>query len=163
MAGESARAGAAPGADNEIVITRLLRAPRALVWRAWTDPAQLPLWWGPQGFRCETAEIDIRVGGSWRFRMIAPDGTIYPNRVVWQEIVPPERLVYTIDDDGGDFEPFQAVTTFAEEGAGTRVTMHTVFSSAARRADLAARGAIEGGESTIDCLEAHLAAIASNG
>ena len=61
--------------DREIVLSRVIAAPRALVFKAWSDPLHLPVWFGPAGFTVETLEIDIRVGGRWRFILIAPDGT----------------------------------------------------------------------------------------
>jgi uncharacterized protein YndB with AHSA1/START domain len=69
--------------DREIVITRLVDAPRTLVFDAWTDPDQLPAWFGPEGFAIETKEIDLRPGGQWRFDMIAPNGTRYGNRMIF--------------------------------------------------------------------------------
>jgi uncharacterized protein YndB with AHSA1/START domain len=64
------------------------------VFRAWTDPAQVSVWWGPRGFTTTSHEIDIRPGGRWRFVMHGPDGTDYDNLITFVEIVAPERLVY---------------------------------------------------------------------
>jgi len=60
--------------DREIVLARVINAPRELVFAAWSDAQHLPQWFGPAGFKIETHEIDVRVGGRWRFDMIAPDG-----------------------------------------------------------------------------------------
>src|SRR5450631_188479 len=85
---------AADTSDREIVITRVFDAPRELVFKAWTDPKHLVHWWGPNGFTNTFHEVDIRPGGVWRFTMHGPDGVDYPNRIVFEEIVKPERIVY---------------------------------------------------------------------
>lgn len=68
---------------------RTIDAPRDLVFDAWTDPAHVGQWWGPDGFTTTTHEIDIRPGGVWRFTMHGPDGVDYPNEIAFEEIVPP--------------------------------------------------------------------------
>ena len=94
---KSSAAGASP--DREIIMTRAFAAPRELVWKAWTNPKHIKAWWGPNGFTTTNLEVDVRPGGVWRFIMHGPDGTDYPNKIVYAEIVMPERLVY---DHGGD-------------------------------------------------------------
>ena len=71
-----------PGApaDRTIVTTRVIDAPRALVFKAWTDPAHIAEWWGPDGFTTTIREMDVRLGGAWRFMMHGPDGVDYPRR-----------------------------------------------------------------------------------
>ena len=137
-------------AEREIVLTRVVDAPRELVWRAWTEPEHLIRWWGPDGFTNTFHEIDVRPGGVWRFVMHGPDGTDYDNKVVFLEVVEPERMVY--DHGSGDDEDpmFRAVVTFEEEDGGTKVTLYTLFPTAESR-DLAVReyGAIEGGNQTL--------------
>lgn len=81
--------------DREIVISRVLPAPRERVWEAMTDRNQLDAWWGPNGFRNITHEIAIRPGGIWRHTMIGPDGAEYPNLTRFEEVVSPERIAYT--------------------------------------------------------------------
>jgi uncharacterized protein YndB with AHSA1/START domain len=145
-------------ADREIVITRLLNAPRELVFQAWTDPEHVDKWWGPTGFTNETYEMDVRPGGVWRYMMHGPDGVDYPSKNVFVEVVRPERLVY---DHGWDREgagpDFRATATFEEEGGKTRLTMRMVFPTAAAR-DYVVREvkAIEGGNQTVDRLAAYL-------
>ncbi|MEN6625322.1 MAG: SRPBCC domain-containing protein [Candidatus Sumerlaeia bacterium] len=77
--------------------TRLIHVPRELVWRAWTDPAQLAQWWGPNYFSNPICEIDARAGGNYRIVMRGPDGVDYPVSGVFLEVVKPERLVMTMD------------------------------------------------------------------
>jgi uncharacterized protein YndB with AHSA1/START domain len=146
--------------DRTLTLTRLIDAPRALVWQAWTDPAHLPRWWGPKGFSNSVDEIDVRPGGVWRFVMRGPDGVAYKNRIVFQEIVAPERLVYATDDDGaGEFPVFHTTVTFDDRGTKTLLTMRMVFDSAETRDAMIKFGAAEGGNSTLDCLEEHLASM----
>src|SRR3981081_2563312 len=99
MAPSSEKTNASPNASNsemdrEVVITRVFDAPRALVFRAWTDPQHLARWWGPQGFSNPVCETDVRIGGAWRIVMRGPDGAEYPGGGVYREIVVPERLVF---------------------------------------------------------------------
>jgi uncharacterized protein YndB with AHSA1/START domain len=117
-----------------IVGTREFDAPRALVFSAWTDPKHLAQWWGPFGFTTTTSSFDFRPGGHWRFVMHGPDGRDYQNRVTFEEIVPPERIVYR-HGGGDDVEPVQFRTTVVLEDLGgrTRVTWRGEFPSAAER------------------------------
>src|SRR4051794_29246279 len=88
--------------DREIVLSRVFDAPRALVYEAWTQAEHLTKWFCPKGFTTTTREIDTRVGGKWRFDMVAgsnnpmnvPDGTVFDNRIVFLEMRAPELLVY---------------------------------------------------------------------
>ncbi|MCX6020664.1 MAG: SRPBCC family protein [Chloroflexi bacterium] len=146
-------------ADREIVVTRLLNAPRALVFKVWTDPNHVPQWWGPTGFTTTVHEMDVRPGGVWRFIMHGPDGVDYDNKIIYVEIVEPERLVYDHrGEDEGDGVVFRTTVTFENQGDKTLLTMQAVFPTAAAR-DHAAReyGAIEGGQQTIDRLAEYLA------
>ena len=80
---------AASTADREIAATRIFDAPRELVWKAWTDPKHVAQWWGPNGFTNTIHEMNVSPGGVWRFMMHGPDGTDYPNRIVFIEVVEP--------------------------------------------------------------------------
>ena len=97
----------AVSADCEIVITRTVDAPRERVWEAWTDPKQVVKWWGPTGFTTTIEKMDLRPGGVWLHTMRGPDGTEYPNKSVFKEIVKPERIVYT---HGGGTEGVKSVS-----------------------------------------------------
>lgn len=148
--------------DREILISRVLNAPRALVWEAWTDPEQIVKWWGPNGFSTTTRSIEVKPGGEWWFTMHGPDGRDYPNRIRFVEIVRPERLVY-LHDDGEEVEPinFHTTVTF-DEVAGdpqqTKVTLRMVFPSTGERDHVVREyGAVEGGIEHVDRLAEHLA------
>jgi uncharacterized protein YndB with AHSA1/START domain len=104
---------------REIVTVREFHAPRALVWRAWTEPEPLARWWGPKGFSNTFDEFDLRPDGEWRFVMHGPDGTDYKNRSLFREIARPERLVF--DHVSGHI--FQGIASFeAVDAERTRVT-----------------------------------------
>ena len=150
----------APEADRTIVTTRVFDAPRELVFAAWTDPKHLAQWWGPDGFTTTTRSIDVRVGGVWRFVMHGPDGRDYENRITFQEIMRPERLVYSHDDgDDEAVEPiaFHTTVIFEDIGGKTRLTMYALFPTAAAR-DRVTRehGAVEGAKQHLARLAAHL-------
>ena len=149
---------AAAASDREIVMTRTFDAPRDLVWRAWTERKHINAWWGPKGFTTTTHEMDVRPGGVWRFIMHGPDGTDYPNKIVYTEIVKPERLVYEHGGDGHvDDVQFQVTVNFANEGGKTTLTMRLLFSSVEECETTKSSGAIEGGKQTLDRLDSHLA------
>jgi uncharacterized protein YndB with AHSA1/START domain len=153
---------ASPTAEREIVLSREFDAPRDLVWKAWTDPAQVGHWWGPNGFTITNHEMKVRPGGAWRLTMHGPDGTDYPNRMVYSEVVAPERLVYT-HDSGQDDDPgqFHVVVTFAEQRGRTTVTMRSLFRTREARDFVVEKyHAIEGGRQHLARLAGHLATIA---
>lgn len=145
-------------ANREIISTRLLSAPRELVFEAWTKPEHLIKWWGPNGFTHTFKEIEVKPGGVWRFIMHGPDGTDYPNRVVFEEIEPPSRIVYLHDSDGD--EPsinFKVEINFEERENKTLLTMRMEFPTAEALALVVNEyGALEGQKQHLNKLEAHL-------
>lgn len=146
--------------DREVVLTRLVDAPRRLVFAAWSDPAQLPLWFGPEGFAIETREIAIRPGGRWCFDMVAPDGPRYGNRMVFLRLEEPALIeVEHGEDRDGDPAAFRMLLTFDEQANGkTVVTLRQMHPSKARRDAVIGFGAVEYGSQTLDKLARHLAA-----
>jgi uncharacterized protein YndB with AHSA1/START domain len=124
---------------RSIIGMRVFDAPRDLVFSAWTDPKHLAQWWGPNGFTTTTSSFDFRPGGVWRFVLHGPDGRDYQNRVTFEEIVPPSRIVYR-HGGGDDVEPVQFKQTVIfedigskESGARTRIIWRGDFPSAAER------------------------------
>jgi uncharacterized protein YndB with AHSA1/START domain len=118
---------------RSIVGTRVFAAPRDLVFAAFTDPKHLAQWWGPNGFTTTTMAFDFRPGGVWRFVMHGPDGRDYQNRVTFEEIVRPERIIY---HHGGEVvEPvqFKTTITFEDIGGKTRLVWRSDFPTAAER------------------------------
>ena len=121
---------------RSIVGTRVFEAPRELVFSAFSDPQHLAQWWGPDGFTTTTSAFEFKPGGVWRFVMHGPDGRDYQNRVIYEEIVPPEKLVYRHTGEE-DVEPvqFRQTLTFEDIGNGqTRMIWHGTFPSAEERA-----------------------------
>lgn len=114
-------------ADREVVSTRLFDAPRAAVFRAFSDPAILAQWWGPKGSTNTFHEFDLRTGGSWRFVMRGPDGREYQMRKLFAEVAPPERIVLCHDQPAHSF--FMTIL-LEEEAGGTRVIWRMLFDSA---------------------------------
>jgi uncharacterized protein YndB with AHSA1/START domain len=141
-------------ADREIMATRTYDAPRELVFKMWTDPEHVAKWWGPKGFTNTIYEMDVRPGGVWRFVMHGPDGVDYQNKIVYIEIVKPERLV--LSHVSGP--TFQMTATFAEEDGKTKLTVQLLFESAQERDKVAKEfGAVEGLHQTLDRLGEQLA------
>jgi uncharacterized protein YndB with AHSA1/START domain len=112
-----------PNEEHELVLTRVFDAPRELVFKLWTDPKHVARWWGPQRFTNPVCELDLRPGGAILIHMRSPDGTVYPMTGVYQEVVPPERLVFTsaaLDSDGIPMFEVLTTVTFAKEGGKTK-------------------------------------------
>jgi uncharacterized protein YndB with AHSA1/START domain len=154
-----------PASDREIAGTRILRAPRALVFEAFTTPEHLARWWGPNGFTTTTKSMAFEPGGVWRFTMHGPDGTDYPNVITFLEIVRPEKIVYKHGGDA-DAEPVNFTTTITLEDLGreTRATWRMVFPSAqAKRFVVEKYGAADGLQQTLDRLVAYAEARAVAG
>src|SRR5690242_3675894 len=150
-------------ADREIVISRVIGAPRELVFEAFTRVRHLSRWWGPAGFSTTTRSFEFRVGGEWDFVMHGPDGTDYQEWITWREIVPPERIALLHGESRDDPDAFESVLTFepvlTSEPAGeqTRIVMHTVFPTKDLRDEAVEKyHAIEGGEQTLRNLAAYL-------
>jgi uncharacterized protein YndB with AHSA1/START domain len=146
--------------QRAIIATRIFDAPRELVFALWTDPVHLAQWWGPNGFTTTTHGFDMRPGGVWRFVMHGPDGRDYQNRITYEEIVSPERIVYRHGGDA-DVEPVQFKTTvsFEELGGKTRITMRMDFPSARERDRVIKEyGAADGLAQTLARLEEFVAA-----
>jgi uncharacterized protein YndB with AHSA1/START domain len=155
--------------ERDFVITRIFDAPRELVFRTWTDAKHVARWWGPREFTIPVCELDLRVGGAYRIVMRGPDGVDCPVRGVFREIVPPEKLVMTVDcsdhsaewhdflDPARDksqppkFENLQTVT-FEALGARTKLTILSRFPNAAIRDAALRLGMTEGWSESLDKL-----------
>lgn len=146
-------------ADRQVVLSRLVEAPPAAVFPMWVEQRHLEKWWGPDGFSITIDEIDVRPGGRWRFTMHGPDGTDYPNTIVYREVTPNERLVYVHGDPSDPDPPFTGVVTFEEMAGSTALSLRLVFESAGTR-DLVVEkyNAVEGGTQTLGRLAALVAA-----
>ena len=153
-------------ADREIVISRDFDAPRELVWEAWTTPEHVVQWWGPRGFTTTIETMDVRPGGVWKHVMHGPDGTDYPNKSMFTEVVKAERIAYSHGGGrtGARGVSFEATWTFdALDRGATSVTLRQIFRTAKERDRIVKEyGAIEGGRQTLERLDEHLRTVAGS-
>lgn len=145
-------------ATHELTITRLIAAPRAVVWRCWTEPELIKQWFTPRPWTTPVVETDVRPGGASYMLFRGPNGEEFPNRGVYLEVVPQERLVFTdayVAAWVPSAEPFMtAIATFADEGGGTRYTARVLHWSEAARARHEEMGFHDGWGKAADQLEA---------
>jgi uncharacterized protein YndB with AHSA1/START domain len=123
-------------ARKDFVMSRVFDAPRALLWKCFTDPERMKQWWGPKGFTVIASKMDLRVGGTYHYGMKAPNGGAMWGKFVYREIVPQERLVFInsfSDEQGGvtrhpgaEKWPLQMLSTFTFEDAPGGKTKFTV-------------------------------------
>jgi uncharacterized protein YndB with AHSA1/START domain len=147
---------ATPAVSMEMELTRLIRAPRSLVWQAWTEVDKLQQWWGPQRFTNPRCEIDLRVGGAIRIDMRAPDGIVFPMSGEYEQIVPPERLVFltsALDEQGEPIFTNRNTVIFREVDGATEISIHTRVIDAKAAAWQYLKGMREGWSSSLDKLE----------
>src|SRR6476620_11209037 len=138
-------------ADREIVISRVIDAPREQVFEAFTEVRHLSQWWGPEGFTTPTQAFEFRVGGVWDFVMHGPDGTDYPECISWTAITPPELITLRHGESRDDPNAFESVLTFTPDGAATRLEMRTVFPTKELRDEAVEKyHALEGGRQHLD-------------
>jgi uncharacterized protein YndB with AHSA1/START domain len=145
-----------PSADRELVLTRIIDAPRERVFKAWTT--KLPQWWGPHGMTTPVCEMELRPGGIFRTVMRAPDGAEYPTKGIFLEIMAPARIVFT-DAFAPGWVPdpdafFTAVTTFDDLGGKTKYTARALHWTVANREKHERMGFYQGWGESIDRLAA---------
>ena len=151
-------------ADREIVISRVISAPRELVFEAFTEVRHVSRWWGPHGFTTTTRAFEFRVGGEWDFVLHGPDGTDYQEWIRWTEIALPERIALRHGESRDDPNAFESVLTFAPDGAATRIERRTLFPTKELRDEAVERyHAIEGGQQTLSNLAAYVTEIIRKG
>ncbi len=147
---------AAKNKSNEIKITRIYDATVKTVWEAWTDPAKVAKWWGPRGFTLTTHSKDLKVGGHWSYTMHGPDGTDWPNKTLYHEVVPYQKLVY--DHGGSDDRPalFRVTATFTEVKGKTKLDMTMALPTVEAAEETRKFIKKAGGDSTWDRLAEYL-------
>lgn len=167
---------------GELVISRIFAAPRELVFEAFTDPRHLMKWWGPHGCTVISCEADPRTGGNWSISMRSPrllpqfagrypikspstaaqNWTIEKQRGVYQEVIRPERLVFTYafeDDAGRPLHQTVVKVNFTEDHGGTRITLHqAIFETESARNDH-----VRGWSEALDHLNDYLARVPAAG
>jgi uncharacterized protein YndB with AHSA1/START domain len=136
-------------AERTMILQRVIRAPKKLVWAAWMNPETLPKWWGPDGFSCQTKRIDLRTGGDWVFDMIGPDGTVFPNHHRYAEVRAEDRIGYALLWGENGPKHADAWASFDEADGATTVTLGMVFSTAAEFQTARGFGAVELGLQTL--------------
>ncbi|TCT05901.1 SRPBCC family protein [Aquabacter spiritensis] len=145
-------------ARRTMLLERVIRAPRTIVWNTWMNAETLPQWWGPEGFSCRTARIDLRTGGEWLFDMIGPDGTIYPNHHRYIEVRPEERIRYALLWGENGPKHADAWAALEDQDGATKVTLGMVFSTEAEFQQAKGFGAVELGQQTLGKLERFVSA-----
>lgn len=149
-----------PPAPAPLVFTRTFDAPVEDVYRLWTDPALVRLWWGIAGSTILRCDLDVRVGGKWRIDMQVASGKVYPNAGEYLEVVPNERLVYTdvpnatiAEWQGEPPQPRRNVVRFADRDGKTAVTLRIEFATEADRERMLTFGMHKGLSQALDRLE----------
>lgn len=144
---------------HELMLTRLIAAPREALYRCWTDPELIPIWFCPPPWGVSKAETDVRAGGASLIVMRGPDGEEFPNRGVYLDVVPNEKLVFTDAYVNSDWEPSEkpfmtATLTFEDEGGKTRYTARIRHWTAEDKTQHEAMGFHQGWGISTDQLEA---------
>jgi uncharacterized protein YndB with AHSA1/START domain len=149
--------------EKEMIFSRIVNAPRELVFDVWTNQEHVEKWWGPDGFRTTSKKFELKPEGEWLFTMHGPDGVDYPNKIVFMEIKRPEKLVYRHSDDEWTVPVrFHVEVTFEEENGKTLITMHSIFETAEMLTKVAEEyGAYEGAIQHLARLRDYLEALQS--
>ena len=143
--------------DREIVMTRVFDAPRALVFKACTDPDAIPRWWGWRTSTTTVDKMDVRPGGAWRFVQRDAEGNEYAFHGVFREIMPPERVVWTFEFEGMPGHVSVDTMTLEERDGRTTLTSTSLFESAEDRDGMLNSGMEAGAAETYDRLAELLA------
>ncbi len=145
-------------ANRTMVLSRVIDAPRHVVWGAWLNPETLPQWWGPDGFSCRTDRIDLQTGGEWVFDMIAPDGTVFPNHHLYSEVRNEDRIAYALLSGENGPKHADAWASFEETDGRTTVTLGMIFSTASQYSEAKGFGAEKLGLQTLGKLASFVGA-----
>ncbi len=143
--------------NREISTSRLFNAPIELVWEMWTNPDHIKNWWGPNGFTNTIHKMDFQIGGEWKLTMHGPDGTNYPNRSIFKEIISLKKIVFE------HYHPnFITTVLFEAKGVETLVDWTMVFDTVEMRDTVVkAHKADEGQKQNIEKLEKYISALLS--
>lgn len=144
-------------AKRGLIATRVIHAPPEVVFKAWIDSQQLAQWWGPKRYTNPVCELDARPDGAIHIEMRSPDGKVYPIKGVYQEIVEPERLVFTgsaLDTEGAPLFEVVIAVSFLERGSRTILRVHTRVLRTTLAADAFLKGMMVGWPQSLERLEA---------
>lgn len=153
------------GSDYDLEISRILRVPRALVWKAWSDPAHLKEWWCPKPWTTEVRAFDLRPGGAFHTFMRGPDGGTSDNPGAFLEVVPQSRLVWTsalLEHWRPAADPWMPMTAYinlSDEGEHTRYVATVLHKDKATRDQHEAMGFFDGWGTCITQLEQFAASL----
>jgi uncharacterized protein YndB with AHSA1/START domain len=148
------------GVGMEVAFTRVFDAPRRLVFQVWTDPRHLAKWWGPHGFTNPRCEWEARPGASIRIDMRGPDGRVYPMSGKFEQVVEPERLVFTssaLDELGKPIFEILNTVTFAEKNGKTTMNLTARVVRSTPNAPQYLQGMEQGWSQSLDRLTVHVA------
>jgi uncharacterized protein YndB with AHSA1/START domain len=143
--------------DREIVMERIFDAPRELVFKAFTEPALIPKWWGQRNTTTTVDKMEVKPGGLWRFVQRDADGNEYGFNGQYREIVPPERLAYTFEFEGMPGHMLLETVTFEEQAGKTKVKVLSLFDSVEDRDGMLQSGMETGANESYDRLAELLA------
>ena len=152
--------------ELDLMISRLLRAPRSRVWQAWADPEHLKQWWCPKPWTTEVRAFDMKAGGAFHTTMRGPDGGVSDNPGSFLHVLPMERIVFTSLMTGGwrpatPWMPFTAIISMEDEGEGTRYTTHVMHKDKAGRDSHEEMGFFDGWNSCITQLDDYALSLAA--
>jgi uncharacterized protein YndB with AHSA1/START domain len=139
--------------DEQILITRRFAAPPRLVWEAWTTPELVKRWWHARRGEATVADIDLRVGGAWRWVMVAEGGVEVAFHGEYREIVPHERIVSTEVYEGVPDAESLNTLTLTPDGDGTLLTLLVEHATREHRDGHVASGMEDGLQDALDLLE----------
>jgi uncharacterized protein YndB with AHSA1/START domain len=143
---------------DELVLRRVIDAPRTLVFAAFTDPKHLEKWWGPHGFTSPMVDVDARPGGAMNIDMRSPDGVTYPGCGTYREVVEPERIVFTSGLTEGGVTKFEVLNTITlvDLAGKTELTLHARVLSQTPGMEAHLDGMAEGWSQSLEKLATHL-------
>ena len=152
--------------ELDLIISRLLRAPRSRVWQAWADPEHLKQWWCPKPWTTEVRAFDLKAGGAFHTTMRGPDGGVSDTPGSFLHVLPMERVVFTSLMTGGwrpatPWMPFTAIISMEDEGEGTRYTAHVMHKDKAGRDSHEEMGFFDGWNSCITQLDDYALSLAA--
>lgn len=142
----------AEAGKQEVVVTTILDAPRAAVFKAVTDAALIPRWWGPRYLSTTVEKLELTKGGLWRFLQYDPQHHEYAFNGVYHAVIPPERMLYTFEYEGAPGHVVFVDVTFEEREGRTTMTERSVFLSADDRDEMLAEGMKEGAVESMERL-----------
>jgi uncharacterized protein YndB with AHSA1/START domain len=152
-----------PESEREIVVTRMVNAPRELVYEVWTKPEHVKHWWGPDGFTNTIISMDVKPGGAWQLIMHGPDGVDYPNLIEYIDVIKNTRLEWIHGTgEANDPRQFHVTVTFESVGTKTKINMRMLFQTVAALEKVVKEfGALEGNTQTLNRMEVYLSKMPS--